>query len=35
VTNVARDLGYDSPSAFTALFRRPLGVAPSRYFATG
>lgn len=31
VTSVALDLGYDSPSAFTAMFRRTLGVAPSRY----
>jgi AraC-like DNA-binding protein len=35
VTNIALDLGYDSPSAFTAMFRRTLGVTPSRYFATG
>ena len=35
VTHVALDLGYDSPSAFTAMFRRTLGVTPSRYFATG
>ena len=35
VTHVAFDLGYDSPSAFTAMFRRTLGVAPSRYCATG
>jgi AraC-like DNA-binding protein len=35
VTNVALDLGYDSPSAFTAMFRRTLGVTPSRYFADG
>lgn len=31
VTTVALDLGYDSPSAFTAMFRKTLGVAPSRY----
>lgn len=35
VTTVALDLGYDSPSAFTAMFRRTLGVTPSRYFAAG
>lgn len=35
VTTVALDLGYDSPSAFTAMFRRTLGVTPSRYFADG
>jgi AraC-like DNA-binding protein len=33
VTTVAQDLGYDSPSAFSAVFRRALGRAPSRYFA--
>jgi AraC-like DNA-binding protein len=32
VTNVALELGYESPSAFTAMFRRSLGVTPSRYF---
>ncbi|MDF3836030.1 helix-turn-helix transcriptional regulator [Cupriavidus basilensis] len=31
VTRVALDLGYGSPSAFTALFRRVLGQSPSRY----
>jgi AraC-like DNA-binding protein/mannose-6-phosphate isomerase-like protein (cupin superfamily) len=34
VTLVAHDLGYDSPSAFTAMFRRTLGATPSRYFAS-
>lgn len=33
VLEVALDLGYDSPSAFSAMFRRLLGVAPSAYFA--
>ncbi|MBV8537016.1 MAG: helix-turn-helix transcriptional regulator, partial [Alphaproteobacteria bacterium] len=33
VTSVALDLGYESPSAFIAMFRRQLGVTPSRYFA--
>lgn len=32
VTMVAMDLGYDSPAAFTSMFRRALGVPPSRYF---
>jgi len=32
VTVVALDVGYDSPSAFTAMFRRALGVSPTRYF---
>lgn len=31
VTRVALDLGYGSPSAFTALFRRVLGESPTRY----
>lgn len=35
VTTVALDLGYDSPAAFTSMFRRALGVPPSRYFKTG
>ncbi|ODP34405.1 helix-turn-helix domain-containing protein [Pandoraea sp. ISTKB] len=33
VTRVALDLGYGSPSAFTAAFRRVLGDPPSRYLA--
>lgn len=32
VTTVAIDLGYDSPSAFIAAFKRTFGVTPSRYF---
>ncbi|CAM4031265.1 HTH-type transcriptional regulator NimR [Pseudomonas reidholzensis] len=32
VLEVALDLGYDSPSAFSAMFRRTLGVSPSGYF---
>lgn len=32
VTTVALDLGYESPSAFSAMFRKALGVPPSRYF---
>lgn len=31
VTNVALDVGYDSPSAFTAMFKRELGAAPRAY----
>jgi len=31
VTRVALDLGYASPSAFSAAFRRALGCSPSRY----
>jgi hypothetical protein len=32
VLAVALDLGYDSPSAFSAMFRRVLGVTPANYF---
>jgi AraC-like DNA-binding protein len=32
VTSVAFDVGYNSPSAFTAMFQRAFGVAPSQYF---
>ncbi|ERI14312.1 hypothetical protein O206_22735 [Ochrobactrum sp. EGD-AQ16] len=31
VTNIAIDLGYESPSAFIAMFRRKLGTTPARY----
>ena len=31
VTTVAFDVGYESPSAFTAMFHRFFGVPPSRY----
>ena len=34
VTTIAFDLGYASPSAFTSMFKRVLGVPPSRYQAT-
>ena len=32
VLNVALDLGYVSPSAFTHMFRQAFGVTPSRFF---
>lgn len=32
ITRIALDLGYESPSAFAAMFRRTLGAPPSRYF---
>jgi AraC-like DNA-binding protein/quercetin dioxygenase-like cupin family protein len=32
VTRVSLDLGYDSPSAFVAMFKRELGTTPGRYF---
>ena len=31
VTAVALDLGYDSPASFSTMFKRVLGVSPSRY----
>lgn len=33
VTTVALDLGYESPSAFSAMFRRALGRAPRAFLA--
>jgi AraC-like DNA-binding protein len=33
ITRIALDLGYDSPSAFTAMFRRALGAPPSQYLS--
>jgi len=33
VLSVALECGYDSPSAFSAMFRRSLGRSPSEYFA--
>lgn len=35
VTTVALDLGYDSPAAFSTMFRRHLGAPPSRYQPLG
>ncbi|MEE8227818.1 MAG: helix-turn-helix transcriptional regulator [Kiloniellales bacterium] len=35
VTAVAYDLGYESPSAFVAMFRRELGSPPGRYMRAG
>ncbi len=32
VTNVALDLGYDSQSAFIAMFKKALGKTPGKYF---
>lgn len=32
VTSVALDLGYETPGAFAAMFRRLMGTTPSRYF---
>jgi AraC-like DNA-binding protein len=33
VTEVALDVGYESSSAFIAMFKRTLGITPYRYFA--
>lgn len=33
VTTVALELGYDTPGAFSAMFKRLLGTSPSRYFS--
>jgi AraC-like DNA-binding protein/mannose-6-phosphate isomerase-like protein (cupin superfamily) len=34
VTEVALEVGYESPSAFIAMFKRTLGTTPRRYFAS-
>ena len=34
ITRVALDLGYESPAAFTTMFKKTLGVPPSEYVAT-
>lgn len=33
VTNIAFDLGYESPSAFITMFKRMLGTTPARYLS--
>jgi AraC-like DNA-binding protein len=35
VTTIAYDVGYESPSSFTAMFHRVLGVPPSHYGRSG
>jgi AraC-like DNA-binding protein len=32
VTTVAMEVGYDSPSAFIAMFKRALRTTPNQYF---
>jgi AraC-like DNA-binding protein len=32
VSTVALDLGYNSPSAFIAMFKKALGKTPGQYF---
>ena len=34
VTAVALEVGYESPSAFIAMFKRTLGTTPHRYFTS-
>ncbi|MFP6651301.1 MAG: AraC family transcriptional regulator [Dehalococcoidia bacterium] len=34
VTSVALDVGYESPSAFIAMFKRALGMTQGQYFPT-
>jgi AraC-like DNA-binding protein/mannose-6-phosphate isomerase-like protein (cupin superfamily) len=33
ITQIALDLGYESPAAFTTMFKKALGVPPSEYVA--
>ncbi|MGA7524617.1 MAG: AraC family transcriptional regulator [Acidobacteriaceae bacterium] len=33
VTSLASEFGYETPGAFTAMFRRVLGMPPSQYVA--
>lgn len=33
ILNIALDMGYDSPSAFSCMFRKALGAPPSDYFS--
>jgi len=35
ITTLAFDFGYESASAFATMFKRVMGVAPSRYLASG
>jgi AraC-like DNA-binding protein len=35
VTATALDVGYATPSAFAAAFKKALGCTPSRYFEPG
>jgi AraC-like DNA-binding protein/mannose-6-phosphate isomerase-like protein (cupin superfamily) len=35
IISVAIDLGYDSPAAFTTMFKRHMGAPPSQYLADG
>jgi AraC-like DNA-binding protein len=33
ITNVAMEVGYNSPSAFIAMFKKALGTTPAKYLA--
>ena len=35
IARISNALGYASPSAFSAMFKRTFGVAPNQYFQTG
>jgi AraC-like DNA-binding protein len=35
MSHIAAELGYASPSAFSAMVRRTVGAPPSRFFASG
>ena len=35
VIDIALALGYESPSAFTSMFRKQFGLTPSQFFAGG
>jgi len=32
IIDVALELGYESPTAFSTMFKRELGIAPSGFF---
>ncbi|WP_321960447.1 helix-turn-helix domain-containing protein [Paraburkholderia sp. J7] len=32
ILDVTLSMGYDSPGAFTSMFKKQLGVVPSEYF---
>ncbi len=34
MAHIAAELGYASPSAFSAMVRRAVGAPPSRFFST-
>jgi AraC-like DNA-binding protein len=33
ILDIALDLGYGSPNAFTVMFKKQLGIVPSAFFA--